>query len=124
MGATSCVDGKLLARPKTMADYHTWVQQIGTSDEDSTSETISDDDFLTDVIMKRLRTLDGLDLDWVQKRFGAEKKRTIVNGVRLGLEMNIARLDKDGMRLQLTDPEGFLYSNYIISSIFAELGYE
>ena len=110
-----------------MADYHTWVQQLDSSDGDESalSETISsEDDLLTDIVMKRLRTSDGLNLEWIQKRFGSEQRNAVVKGAQLGLELNMARLDKNGARLRLVDPEGFLYSNYIISSIFAELGYE
>ena len=110
-----------------MADYHNWVQQMGSSTGNALalSETISsEDDLLTDIVMKRLRTSDGLNLEWIQKRFGAEQRNAVVKGAQLGLELNMARLDKNGARLRLVDPEGFLYSNYIISSIFAELGYE
>lgn len=84
---------------------------------------MSAEDFLTDVIMKALRTSDGLDLTWVEQRFGTETKDTIVDGAKLGIELSMATLDSGGRRLKLRDPEGFLYSNYIISSIFAELGY-
>jgi oxygen-independent coproporphyrinogen-3 oxidase len=108
-----------------MADYRTWVQQMGRTNEvRPVPDGPSDLDLLTDIIMKRLRTSDGLDLEWIQKRFGPEQRKTIVKGAQLGLEMNMARIDKDSARLYLIDPEGFLYSNYIISSIFAELGYE
>lgn len=110
-----------------MADYHSWVQHMdsSTDDESGSSELISsEDDLLTDIVMKRLRTSDGLDLEWIQERFGAEQRNTIVKGAQLGLELNMAQLDQDGARLRLVDPDGFLYSNYIISSIFAELGYE
>ena len=110
-----------------MADYHSWVQRMGSStgDDSEASELISsEDDLLTDIVMKRLRTSDGLDLEWIQERFGAEQRNAIVKGAQLGLELKMAQLDKDGARLRLEDPVGFLYSNYIISSIFVELGYE
>jgi len=138
LGATSCIDGRLVARPKTMADYHTWVvqqqQQLvhnsqTISEEESPTlitvdERPSEEEWLTDVILKRLRTSDGLDLDWIEERFGPNTRRTIVMGAQLGLDLKMAELDPSGSRLRLTDPDGFLYSNYIISSIFAELGYD
>lgn len=81
---------------------------------------------LTDLIMKRLRTSDGLNLDWLQERFGSETRTTVIQGASLGLELQMAEIVSHGNDtiLRLTDPNGFLYSNFIISSIFAELGYE
>lgn len=180
LGATSFVQGKLQARPKTLADYHNWVEALlvgdtnntqqqqhqqqqrkeeegGGGDEESstvaltTGKTTSEEeeeeaDLLTDWIMKRLRTSDGLDLDWVEERFGTDVRNTVVQGAALGLELDMAEIvDEKGnisgephdddrhsstttstsrTILRLKDPNGFLYSNYIISSIFAELGYE
>jgi coproporphyrinogen III oxidase-like Fe-S oxidoreductase len=146
------VEGRLQARPKTLADYHTWVveqqQQEEQGKEISKEEITTEDDLMTDIIMKRLRTSDGLDLDWVEKRFGTEIRKTILKGASLGLELDMAEIvttttnyreeeeerdtdqEQDGLLssnasiLRLKDPIGFLYSNYIISSIFAELGYE
>ncbi len=76
--------------------------------------------------MKRMRTSDGLDLEWIQQRFGSKIRDTIVKGATLGLELNLAEIlgEDDRVILRLKDPDGFLYSNYIISSIFAELGDE
>lgn len=86
----------------------------------------SDDDMLTDIIMKRLRTSDGLNLDDIQQRFGSDIRNTISKGASLGLELNLVETVRTGEQtiLRLKDPDGFLYSNYIISGIFAELGYD
>ena len=81
----------------------------------------TDHEYLTDVVMKRLRTRDGLDLQWVQQRFGSDVVTGIRKGAELGLELGLAELANNGSLLRLVDPEGFLYSNYIISSIFVEL---
>ena len=152
LGATSCVQGHLQERPKTMADYHDWIAEKqrkhslesakpGVASE-AEGTVLADDDLLTDIIMKRLRTSDGLDLDWIQDKFGADTRETILKGATLGLELKMAEIIpkndatdpltpneqratiSKGTVLRLTDPNGFLYSNYIISSIFAELGYE
>jgi len=53
----------------------------------------------------------------------------VLRGAELGLELGFLKVEQDrGMGiaegsdfLYLTDPEGFLFSNTVISSIFAEI---
>jgi coproporphyrinogen III oxidase-like Fe-S oxidoreductase len=120
LGATSFVDGLLQARPKALADY---VRFAYSGAAEKLVETPSDLDFLMDVTLKRLRTADGLSLDWVRRRFecGGDYVRAILKGAELGLELGFVVHDRDKSLVRLTDPDGFLFSNTIISSIFVEL---
>lgn len=119
-----------------MADYVQWVDnQVATSrpaflqDADANHEI--DFDMLADIVMTRMRTSDGLDLDWIEKNApnGQEAVKLILKGAQLGLELNFVELvrskesSSQGL-LRAIDPNGFLFSNSIISSIFAELGVE
>lgn len=126
LGATSFVNGKLAARPKRMVDYQRWVQeQASNTPGTATGKDLNPDDFLTDVIMKRLRTADGLDLGWIRERYGKEILDCVLRGAELGLELDLMTLvegDGNTQILRLKDSEGFLYSNNLISSIFVELG--
>jgi coproporphyrinogen III oxidase-like Fe-S oxidoreductase len=86
------------------------------------------EDALTNIIMTRLRTSEGLDLDWINTHYGEDTAISIRRGVSLAIELNLAKIVNVGndlsMRygiLKLVDPEGFLFSNTILSSIFAEL---
>ena len=88
-------------------------------------------DWLTDIIMTRLRTSDGLDLDWIQDNVpgnGQVVVDKILTGASLGLDLGLASRDVSPEKknslgtLRLVDPDGFLFSNSIISSIFVELG--
>ncbi|GKY97349.1 hypothetical protein MPSEU_000693300 [Mayamaea pseudoterrestris] len=126
LGATSFVDHQTQARPRTLFDYYQWVKELSCSNggdsanNDDASNRSSDLDLLQDICLKRLRTMEGLDLDCVHDRFGG--KRTvdaIMKGAALGIEIGIAK--RDGQFLRLTDPNGLLFSNTIISSIFVEL---
>ena len=78
--------------------------------------------------MTRLRTSDGLDLDWLEQTFPAKVglAESILQGAALGLELGLAEahhVNNGGRgRLRLLDPDGFLFSNTIISSIFLEIG--
>lgn len=129
MGATSFVDKELVARPREMSDYIEWAHQgkeCTTSATNKDGENDIDDDgddgFLSDLLLKRLRTIDGLDLSWLKTNYGSKTVEEVLEGAKLGLDLGLAE-HTDSNVLRLTDPVGLLYSNFIISSIFAELGY-
>lgn len=81
----------------------------------------------TDLVMTRLRTSEGLDLDWVRETYvdGDSLVQAILEGASLGLELGLVERYRfptnDADTLRLVDPNGFLYSNTIISSIFLEM---
>ena len=118
LGATSYVDGVLTARPRTMVDYIRWVQE-GTEESSEKSDNV---DLLMDTVLKRLRTSEGLSLTWIRHRFPDQAEayiKAILEGSKLGLELGLASLEQNILRLK--DPSGFLFSNSIISAIFAEI---
>eukprot|EP00980_Cylindrotheca_fusiformis_P003146 scaffold721_cov131-Cylindrotheca_fusiformis.AAC.36 len=118
LGSTSFVDGKLVGRPRTLYDYYSWVEEGHTSlSNDAELKT----DLLTELVLKRLRTSEGLDLKEVNQRFGGDVVASILEGAGLGLDLGLAEHCEEGSTLRLKDPDGLLFSNHIISSIFAEL---
>ena len=133
LGATSLVDGIMTARPRTLAEYRVWVQELSKTQQENFpnhDEKMDKDDFLTDVILKRLRTSDGLDLNWVEQNYGEDCLNAIMKGASLGLELGLMTVEESSAgtdsqkTLRLVDPGGFLYSNNLISNIFVELGEE
>ena len=68
-----------------------------------------------------------LDLNWVrQADIGGEAKAdAVLRGAALALDMDLAKREQNEDRsydyLRLHDPDGFLFSNNIISQIFVEL---
>jgi coproporphyrinogen III oxidase-like Fe-S oxidoreductase len=138
LGATSFLENHRFARPRAMADYISWVTNMATHQNEklfdwlpvpqaeANEEGKVDADRLTDVILTRLRTKDGLDLKWLESTYSQDIVDSVVRGAELGLEMGLAQLveDEHAKLLRLVDPKGFLFSNYIISSIFVELGVE
>ena len=135
LGATSSVNGTRYSRPRAMQDYVHWVQQqqqyeiMGVPEWMVQDRALDHLDRLTDVIMTRLRTSEGLDLDDVEQEYGQDKVNRILRGVQLGIDLQLARRigEEKGRKhgvLRLNDPAGFLFSNSIISSIFVELGVE
>ena len=99
------------------------------------------EDRLQDVVMMRLRTADGLDLEEVGQLHGSNAVRRIEKALqpheaaglvtRVHAEVAVAQAalarqhgaeDAPLSRIvRLADPEGFLVSNDIISDVFAEL---
>jgi oxygen-independent coproporphyrinogen-3 oxidase len=104
------------------------------------------DDQLQDVVMMRLRTVDGLDLDFVRETYGSDVVRRIESALepheRAGLVLRgnaigavalaergrqaggpegAAHSGSDSNVVRLADPEGFLVSNDIISDVFAAI---
>ena len=137
LGATSYIRGNIASRPNTLFDYLQWVQEQQQQQKELAVQATSslemqlmknehhaaEVDRLMDVVLKRLRTAEGLDLNRVRRQFGESYVVAILKGAQLGLELELAVLENCSSRylLRLVDSKGFLFSNSIISSIFVEL---
>ena len=152
LGATSCLSGRRYARPQSMVDYIKWTSLLKSSHDNNDDNngvtlplsSLSNNDVhiippplwldeeeswehdLEDTIMTRLRTKDGLDLNWIaNQKDGKLILDRILHGANLGFNLGLLEretIEEDGTdTMYLIDPKGFLYSNTIISSIFAEL---
>jgi len=91
-------------------------------------------DNLLDLVMTRLRTVEGLDLDWVDQHYGSAYVEAILRGFELAIDLELGVMDdsdddeKNRLNhhqchgsIRLVDPTGFLFSNHIISNVFLEL---
>lgn len=119
----SCEEEALLSDAETKSNYESLVPIWG--DIELTSQQRED---ILDVIMLRLRTADGLDLNSLESITSSELVSTICNSLGAYVEggyveFTIALAEDDTLikTVRLTDPEGFLISNDIISSVFAAL---
>eukprot|EP01041_Mallomonas_annulata_P006984 gene6984-14198_t len=136
MGAASFINGKRFTRPKKMQEYIDYINILSTNFIhkiiNSTIETISDSinlfnnstDDVLEVIMLALRTSDGLELHKIESRFGIEISNKIFKAVGPFVTRELVIIEgnqMEGYRIKLSDPEGFLMSNDVISSIFAEV---
>ncbi|KAL7430192.1 hypothetical protein ACHAXM_002047 [Skeletonema potamos] len=133
LGATSNVNGMRYSRPRALSDYISWTKALGGNNdtneppwmsnvsEQDTNQTVDKDDALLDIIMTRLRTSDGLDLDWIanNNEYGDSYVEAIMKGVKFFEDTDLVTVS--GRNIKLKDPDGFLFSNNIISNIFAEL---
>ena len=97
-------------------------------DVDDDDDDDDDDDRLLDIVMTRLRTSEGLDLDWIagHDNYDGTHVEAVLRGFELALDLKLGRRDAGASggtygSIRLNDPKGFLFSNHIISNIFLEL---
>ena len=117
LGASSFIANVTVARPRAMSDFLKWV-------EDTIPPVPGRDNILDDLeslILKRLRTSDGLSLKHIQERYGIAFVDAIRKGIQVGCDLKMVSIDDQQDIVRLNDPSGFLFSNSIISNIFYEL---
>lgn len=145
MGAASYTLGQRFVRPRTRQTYFEWVEKFcaigGTIDCLPTPSK----EILLDQLMLGLRLADGVNLEQLAQEFGEQTVLTILTclnpyfqqgwvekiddelnqknlagSISPQLERQIAK-KKRGDRIRLTDPEGFLFSNVVLSTLFEKL---
>jgi len=77
------------------------------------------EDELLDLVMLRLRLADGLDLASVAARYGNHTAEQVHKSLRKHIERGLVQ--EAGHVVRLQDPQGFLFSNDIISDVFLAL---
>ncbi|PNX84030.1 oxygen-independent coproporphyrinogen-III oxidase-like protein sll1917-like protein, partial [Trifolium pratense] len=142
LGSTSFIGGLRFSRPKKMNEYTKFVQNLENGLINSSSDdNINSKDTATDVVMLSLRTARGLDLKRFQESFGNSLvlsllevyKPYVESGhvVFLDEQRRTIRIDEINNSLfyetnserrvaymRLSDPNGFLLSNELISLAF------
>lgn len=114
MGAASYVDGKRFTRPRKTKEYYAWVEAGAVVE----CEVTPLEEVLLDTLMLGLRLAEGVSLEKLEQ-FGQAKVKEILKILQPYLSQNWVMLEDK--RLRLTDPEGFLFSNVVLSSLFAQL---
>ncbi|KAL5717819.1 hypothetical protein ACHQM5_010782 [Ranunculus cassubicifolius] len=143
LGSTSFLDGVRFSRPKRMKEYTTYIQDLenGVKLNQEESKPIDTKDLAMDVVMLSLRTSIGLHLKSFAESFGSPLVLSLCKGfepfvksghvVALDEKRNSFNVDEFNSMLlnevkiedmvafiRLSDPEGFLVSNDLISSAF------
>eukprot|EP00798_Chlamydomonas_sp_ICE-L_P014035 gene14035-19973_t len=138
LGAASYLAGRRFSRPAKQIDYAAWVgllEEVGKGKNGALPAEYmppqTPEDALLDTIMLRLRTADGLDLKELGEVYGGDAVDVVLESVKYhvsrGLVLQLPSLvgDEHGDgpgRIRLSDPEGLLLSNDIISDIFSAVG--
>ncbi|MDJ0692509.1 MAG: radical SAM family heme chaperone HemW [Xenococcaceae cyanobacterium MO_188.B32] len=115
MGAASYVEGKRFTRPRTRREYYAWVEAGAIIDVPRISET----DYILETLMLGLRLAEGISLSQFEREIKA-KIRTCLQPYRDRGWVEFLEIDGEE-RLRLNDPEGFLFSNTILATLFERL---
>ncbi|OMO99076.1 Coproporphyrinogen III oxidase, oxygen-independent related protein [Corchorus capsularis] len=142
LGSASYVCGMRFSRPKKMRGYIDFVQNLEDGTVDYRGNTdIDTTDLASDIVMLSFRTARGLDLKSFQEAFGSsmlhslceaykpyvesghvlcfnEQRRVVTADEYNALLLNEADIGRGLANMRLSDPDGFLLSNELISVAF------
>ena len=99
-----------------MREYEDWVDRGAVVPESSPPTGA---DALEDELLTSLRTAAGIDLARVRDVYGSEYERAVRRGAQEAIDLGLAVVE--GEVLRLTDPDGFLFSNYALAAVFGEV---
>jgi len=117
-GASSRLEGRRVTRPRELDKYRNFVASLG--EVEGEGERESKEEVAEDFVMTALRTADGLDLGFMEREHGVALRGSIEEGAKFFIDNGMAEM-LEGARLRLTDPEGFLFSNSVISEVFVAM---
>ena len=129
MGAASYVAGKRFSRPKTRREYYAWLEAGAIIDAPEISAT----DYILETLMLGLRLAEGIDLeqfepDTLKKIWACIKPYYRQGWIEIldNQKQLINLKDRDSLsplpgKLRLNDPEGFLFSNTVLATLFEKL---
>jgi len=112
LGAASFVDDVRLVRPKRLASYYEWVDNIPTS-----LTTQSELDLIKDTLMYQIRRKEGVDCNELINRHGTSLASLFSRLIEQ--YPNLLSLEDGYMKLK--GPEAYLLSNEVLSTGFALL---
>lgn len=141
LGSASYINGTRFSRPKKLKDYTNYVQNL----EDGVADSLEDDvdkwEMAMDIVMLSLRTSKGLEFKSFVEDFGSpvgfelckvyepymksghvvfldDQRREITEGEFSSLLLDEEKLENAIGFIRLSDPDGFLLSNELISLAF------
>jgi putative oxygen-independent coproporphyrinogen III oxidase len=129
MGAASYLQGYRLTRPRKRLEYYAWVD--GNYPYNISEFVDTTQEQLLENLMLGLRLAQGINLEDLSQQFGTEITAKILALLMPFYQQGLVQiLDNHQNPIQpninqgfirLTDPDGFLVSNEILSTLFAEL---
>jgi putative oxygen-independent coproporphyrinogen III oxidase len=111
MAATSYVSQKRSDRPRKMREYLDMIEKEELPD----SPVLSPEEQLFETLMQGLRLAEGLDLQKLKTDFGEELIKKVMDLVLPYQQYNWVQIND---RLKLTQPQGWLFSDQIITDLY------
>lgn len=123
MGATSYTHYQRFSHPRKRREYFQWVQSLIESQGSIDAPQTSAKDRLLETLMLGLRLAEGLSLVALQQQFGSRAVERVYKCLESFQSKGWVdlQLDSPAARIRLTDPEGFLFSNQVLSALWQEL---
>jgi putative oxygen-independent coproporphyrinogen III oxidase len=125
MGAASYTNRQRYVRPRTRSAYFAWVEAMIQKGYHLEVPLDTLHDVFLDTVMVGLRLAAGLDVGAIAHQFGATYAQRLLEILRPYQAQGwvwMAELPRDEHRIGLSDPEGFLFSNVMLSTIFQQFG--
>jgi coproporphyrinogen III oxidase-like Fe-S oxidoreductase len=136
MAAASYVNGQRFTRPRKRREYYDWVQELQQRHGAIDCPVVSRDEQWLDTLMLGLRLSDGLRLKPLVQQFGPDRVQQILHNLQPYARQGWVELydpsgrsiapseweqsSAAGDRIRLSDPEGFLFSNVVLSKLFEQ----
>jgi putative oxygen-independent coproporphyrinogen III oxidase len=120
MGATSYIQGQRFSRPRNRADYAQWLETYIENEGCIDCPTTSVSDRLFETLMLGLRRSQGVNLQSLSQQFDLALVEQLSNCLKPYQAQGWVVLKEDGT-LHLSDPEGFLFSNRVLVSLWENL---
>ncbi len=120
MGATSYIQGQRFSRPRNRADYAQWLETYIENEGCIECPTTSVSDHLFETLMLGLRRAQGVNLHTLSQQFDLALVEQLSSCLKPYQAQGWVVLKEDGT-LHLSDPEGFLFSNRVLVSLWENL---
>lgn len=123
MGATSYLHRQRVSRPRTRADYRQWLQTVQANPGQIDGEVSTRTDILLETLMLGLRLAQGVSLNTLAQIRGPETIVQLLNCLGPYQELGWVEVDNlaDDRFVRLTDPDGFLFSNQVLTALWQAL---
>ena len=115
MGAASYLQGVRYNRPRTRVEYYQYVEELESRIYHPSTENTDQDNFL-ETLMLGLRIAEGVSLTLLSEYFGQATVTRLLSLLEPYQAKDWVNISEE--RLSLTDPEGFLFSNVVLTRIF------
>ncbi|HIK56002.1 MAG TPA: coproporphyrinogen III oxidase [Synechococcales cyanobacterium M55_K2018_004] len=120
MGAASYTQLQRFTRPRKRAEYFEWVNQLQQAAGQIDCPPTTPEECWLDTLMLGLRLAEGLALTDLTAQFGQAKVDQLLQSLASFSQCGWVQFQEapTGKRICLTDPEGFLFSNVVLTHLF------
>lgn len=136
MGAASYTNDKRFTRPRTRQSYYTWIEQFAQDPTMKTVPVVAKGDRLLETLMLGLRLAEGVLLSSLIAEYGKSVLSPLWQSLQpyyrqgwvkfVDSQDNLLNITTQSAfhpveRIQLSDPEGFLFSNTVLATLFEKM---